>query len=89
MEKIIIKIGASKDLFCAYSEYCEDTYAGGLTMKEYKRDVFYTIQLIKEEIPEERWPEQVRGEYFVKWKYDVRSILLHYMRKLVNGSQNN
>ena len=36
------------------------------------------IELIKKNLPEEQWPEQIKGEYRLVWHYDVQSLLLYY-----------
>ena len=69
MEKIIMNICASSDSFGAYSENCEGIYAAGNTIEECKKDVETAISLIKKNLPEEQWPEQIRGEYRLVWNY--------------------
>ena len=78
MEKIIINICASPDSFGAYSENCDGIYAAGGTIEECKKDVLAAIDLIKENLPEDRWPEQIKGEYAIVWRYDMQSLLLYY-----------
>lgn len=78
MEKIIMNICASSDSFGAYSENCDGIYAAGNTIEECKKDVITAIELIKKNLPEEQWPEQIRGEYRLVWHYDVQSLLLYY-----------
>lgn len=78
MEKIIMNICASPDSFGAYSENCEGIYAAGDTVEECKKDVEVAIALIKKNLPEERWPEHIKGEYTLVWHYDIQSLLLHY-----------
>ena len=78
MEKIIMKIGASKDLLCAYSDNCDGIYAVGESIEAVKADTEEAIRLIKKNLPEERWPEQIKGEYEFEWKFDVPSFLEYY-----------
>lgn len=78
MEKIIMNICASSDSFGAYSENCDGIYAAGNTIEECKKDVVTAIELIKKNLPEEQWPEQIKGEYRLVWHYDVQSLLLYY-----------
>lgn len=78
MKKLIINICASADSFGAYSENCEGIYAAGNTIDEVKADVEKAIKLIKEELPENRWPEQIKDEYEIEWHYDTQSLLLYY-----------
>lgn len=78
MEEIIMNICASADSFGAYSANCEGIYAAGDTIEDCKKDVETAIALIKENLPEERWPEQIKGEYRLVWHYDVQSLLLYY-----------
>lgn len=64
-----MNICASSDSFGAYSENCEGIYAAGNTIEECKKDVETVISLIKKNLPEEQWPEQIRGEYRLVWNY--------------------
>ena len=68
-------VGASKDMLNAYSDNCEGIYAGGDTIDEVKADTEEAIRLIKKNLPEERWPEQIKGEYELEWRFDVPSFL--------------
>ena len=78
MEKIIMIIEKSKDLFCAYSENCDSIYAVGDTLEEAKADTYKAIEGIKRNLPEERWPKQIKGEFEIEWKFDVPSFLEYY-----------
>ena len=78
MEKIIMIVGASKDMLKAYSDNCEGIYAGGETIEEVKADTEEAIRLIKKNLPEDRWPSQIKGEYEIEWKFDVPSFLEYY-----------
>ena len=73
-----MNICASSDSFGAYSENCEGIYAAGNTIEECKKDVETAISLIKKDLPDEQWPEQIKGEYRLVWHYDVQSLLLYY-----------
>ena len=73
-----MNICASPDSFGAYSENCEGIYAAGDTVEECKKDVEVAIALIKKNLPEERWPAQIKGEYTLILHYDIQSLLLHY-----------
>lgn len=82
MEKIIMNISASKDSFGAFSENCEGIYAAGDTIEDTKADTYEAIRLIKENLPEDRWPEQIKGEFEIVWKFDVPSFLEYYSEYL-------
>lgn len=75
---ISIFVGASKDLFGAYSENCPGIYAEGESLEECKKEVYNAIELIKAELPEEQWPEPLKAEFSIEWHYDVQSILMHF-----------
>ena len=77
-KSIIINICASQDHFGAYSVNCEGIYGAGDTIDEVKADVENAIALIKKNLPEDRWPEEIKGEYELEWHYDTQSLLLHY-----------
>lgn len=68
-----MNICASCDNFGAYSENCEGIFASGDTIEQVKADTYEAIRLIKENLPEERWPEQIKGEFEIEWHYDAQS----------------
>lgn len=78
MEKILMIIEKSKDFYDAYSENCDGIYAAGNTLDEVKNDVEKAIELIKKNLPEEKWPKQIKGEYEIEWKFDVPSFLEYF-----------
>jgi predicted RNase H-like HicB family nuclease len=78
MEKIIMIIEKSKDFFDAYSENCDGIYAAGESVDAVKADTLEAIRLIKKNLPEERWPKQIKGDYEIEWKFDVPSFLEYY-----------
>lgn len=78
MEELIINIGESSDCFGAYSENCEGIYASGNSVEECKKDVLTAIKLIKETLPEEQWPEIIKGDFKIVWHYDIQSLLMYY-----------
>ena len=32
-------------------------------------DTMEAIRLIKKELPEERWPEQIKGDFEIEWRF--------------------
>jgi predicted RNase H-like HicB family nuclease len=78
MEKIIMIIEKSKDFFDAYSDNCDGIYAAGESVDAVKADTLEAIRLIKKNLPEERWPKQIKGDYEIEWKFDVPSFLEYY-----------
>ncbi len=71
-------IEKSKDFFDAYSDNCDGIYAAGESVDAVKVDTLEAIRLIKENLPEERWPKQIRGDFEIEWKFDVPSFLEYY-----------
>ena len=78
MKKIIMTICASENSFGAYSENYEGIWAAGDTVEECKEDVSKAIELIKENLPEDQWPEALKGEYEIEWRYDTESFMYYY-----------
>ena len=78
MEKIIMIVGASKDMLGAYSDNCDGIYAEGESIEEVKAETYKAIEGIKRNLPEERWPDQIKGEFEIEWKFDVPSFLEYY-----------
>ncbi len=73
-----MNISASIDSFGAFSENCDGIYAAGDTIEDTKADTYEAIRLIKKNLPEERWPEQIKGDFEIEWKFDVSSFLEYY-----------
>lgn len=69
MKILEIEISASKDHYGACSANCAGIYGAGDTIAEVKNDVETSISLIKSNLPEDQWPEIIRGDYEIKWKY--------------------
>ena len=78
MEKIIMVIEKSKDHYGAYSENCDGIYAAGKNVEAVKADTFEAIRLLKKNLPENRWPEQIKGDFEIEWKMEVPSFLEYY-----------
>ena len=78
MKKIIIVIERSADLFDAYSDNCDGIYGAGNSIEECKKDIELSIAQIKEKLPIERWPEEIKGEYELEYKLDAQSFLEYF-----------
>ena len=61
-------IERSKDHIGAYSENCEGIFAAGDDMEAVKADTMEAIRLLKKNLPEESWPEQLKGDFELEWK---------------------
>lgn len=79
MEKIIISVGASTDHFGAYAVNCEGIYGAGNTAREAIENSMEGLRLFKESLPEEQWPDILKGEYEFVYRYDIQSILNYYL----------
>lgn len=82
MKKIIIVIERSADLFDAYSDNCDGIYGAGDTLEECKADIETSIRQIKEKLPIEQWPEELKGEYELEYKLDIQSFLEYFSQYL-------
>ena len=69
MEKIIMIVEKSKDFFDAYSDNCDGIYAAGDSIETVKANALEAINLIKKNLPEDRWPKQIKGEFEIEWKF--------------------
>ena len=78
MEKIVMLIGKSSDYYGAMSENCDGIYAAGPDIEAVKADTYKAIEGIKRNLPEDRWPEQIKGDFEIEWKFDVPSFLEYY-----------
>lgn len=86
MSRLIINICASADSFGGFSENCDGIYAAGDSVKEVKEDVLNVIQIIKEETPEESWPQAIKENWPIEWHYDVESLLKYYEGIISNAA---
>lgn len=77
-KKVIVVIEKSKGYYDAYSENCDGIYAAGSGIAETKANVLEAIAALKRNLPEERWPELLKGDYEIEWKLDVPSFLEYY-----------
>lgn len=78
MGKIVMVIEKTKDFYDAYSENCDGIYAAGESIEAVETDTEKAIRLIKAELPESRWPEQIKGECEILYKFDAQSFLEYY-----------
>jgi len=78
METIKIKVGASSDYFGAYAENCEGIYGAGETPEAAKENALEGLKLFVESRPKEELPKILRGDYEIKYQYDVQSFLNYY-----------
>ena len=82
MKKIFIVIERSADLFDAYSDNCDGIYGAGDTLEACKADIETSIRQIKEKLPIEQWPEELKGEYELEYKLDAQSFLEYFSQYL-------
>ena len=78
MEKVIIQIGASSDYFGGFAINCDGVYGSGKNVSDCKENVLEGLRLLKESRPMEQWPELLKGEYEIEFRYDVQSVLSYY-----------
>lgn len=78
MEKLIIQIGASIDFFDGFAVNCEGVYGGGETLEACKVNILEGLRLLLESRPVGDWPEILKGDYEIEFRYDVQSILSYY-----------
>ncbi len=78
MEKLIIQIEASSDFFDGFAVNCEGVSGGGNNIEACKANILEGLRLLKESRPKIHWPEILRGDYEIEYRYDVQSILSYY-----------
>ena len=71
METITIVIEKTKDLYTGYAENCEGIYAAGNSVEAVMADASEAIRLIKANLPRERWPEQIKGNYELRYRLEA------------------
>ncbi|WP_289742011.1 helix-turn-helix transcriptional regulator [uncultured Duncaniella sp.] len=82
MEKIIMVIEKSSDFYSGYSDNCDGIYASGDSIEAVKADTEKAIELIKENLPEDQWPQIIKGDFEIEYHLDVVSFLEYYSRFL-------
>lgn len=85
-KKLIINICASKDAFGGYAENCEGIYVMGDSVREVKEEVLKLIPVLKEEWPEEEWPEALKENWPIEWHFDAQSLLQYYQGIISNAA---
>lgn len=80
MSTITIVIEKSSDFFDAYAENCEGVYGAGSSVEEARKNVLCGLDLLKETRPESEWPDVLKEEYNIEYKYDTESFLSYYER---------
>ncbi len=78
MEKILMTIEKTSDFYSAYSENCDGIYAAGESIADVKSDTEEAVRLIKKNLPEDQWPEAIKGDYEIVYKLDPVSFLKYY-----------
>ncbi len=57
---------------------CDGISGGGPNVAACKENILEGLRLLKESRPEEQWPDLLKGEYEIEFRYDVQSILSYY-----------
>lgn len=78
MEKLIIQIEASSDLFDGFALNCDGVSGGGPNVEACKENILEGLRLLKESRPMDQWPALLKQEYEIEFRYDVQSILSYY-----------
>jgi len=76
--KIIIKIGASKDHVGAYADNCDGIYGAGNSVEAAKLDVMEGLRLFIK-YNKENLPDILKSDYEIKYRYDVLSFVKYYI----------
>lgn len=72
----------SSDFYSAYSENCDGIYAAGNSLQEVKADTEEAVRLIKSNLPEDRWPDIIKGDYEIEYRLEPVSFLKYYSKFL-------
>ena len=78
MKVISIRIEASSNFFCAYGLNVNKICAGGATIAAVKESVFECIEIVKS-FDDKNVPAALKGEYEIVWKFEIGSVLAHYL----------
>lgn len=68
METITIVIERTKDQYTGYSVNCDGIYAAGDSVDAVMEDAREAICRIKANLPQERWPEQIKGDFELDYR---------------------
>ena len=72
-KRLIITIYASSDSYGAMGQNAEGIFAAGDTVREVKENTLEAIRLLKEEWPEDEWPEAIQEGWPVEWRLSEKS----------------
>lgn len=78
MGKIIMTVEKTADFYSAFSSNCDGIYAAGDSLQAVKEDTEEAIRLLRKNLPEERWPEEIRSGYEIEYRLDPVSFLRYY-----------
>jgi len=78
METLTIIIEKSSDFFDAYAENCVGIYGAGSSAEEAKENALEGLRLLKETKTRDEWPDILKGDYDIQFKFDTQSILAYY-----------
>lgn len=63
-----MSIEKTSDFYSAYSENCDGIYAAGESIADVKSDTEGAVRLIKKNLPEDQWPEAIKGDYEIEYR---------------------
>ena len=78
MKQIKIIIEKTKDHYSAYAENVAGIYGGGDTVMEAKSSIEDAIRLLKKYNANKRIPAILKGDYELKFQFDIISLLNYY-----------
>jgi len=83
---ITIILEKTPDHYSAFARYIEGIYGAGDTATEAKQSIVEAIELVKELNSEENIPEELKGEYEIKYQFDSASLLSYYQGIFTNAA---
>lgn len=86
MKELIITICASSDSFGAFAEEYAGIYGAGDSIDAAKQNVMESIDLIRQTMPESEWPDILKEDFAIVWKYDTATLLRHYQGIFTNSA---
>ena len=80
MKPVVVIIERTENNYSAYLEGIDGIFAVGKSVDEIKKGIIDSIEALKEECKEFGWeiPEELKGDYYLIFKMDVRSFLDFY-----------
>jgi predicted RNase H-like HicB family nuclease len=82
----VIILEKTEDHYSAFAQDIEGVYGAGETATEARQSILEAIELLKEHNSDDNIPEALKGEYVIKFQFDLASLLSYYQGIFTNAA---